>query len=273
MIKRAHECPKSIFKQVQDLTDYDYFLVHLFETDPDYFELAKQAVADGREVILDSSTFELGKAFDMERYAYWIEELNPTYYVIPDALDNMDKTKSLAERWMILFAPSLPGHMIGVVQGKNYNDCVELYKWFDQNLLPEDKIAFSFDSKWYEWACPHPNKLVSWCFGRIFFINKLMQDGIINRDRKHHLLGCSLPAEFKFYDNISHRFIDSVDTCSPVMAAISGLHYTCSGLYEKPKTKMCDIMDKPVDETTMGFIEQNIGWFKSFCDNNYYRES
>ena len=270
MIKRFHEAPKSIFKDVQKITDGDYFLVHLFETDPEYFQLAKEAVAAGREVILDSSTFELGKAFDMERYAYWIEELNPTYYIIPDALDDVEKTKSLAKRWMTLFAPNLPGHMIGVVQGANYNECAHLYIWFDQNLGPEDKIAFSFDSLWYELDFPYLNKLVSWCFGRIFFINKLMQDGIINKDRKHHLLGCSLPQEFKYYDCSVHGFLDSVDTCSPVMAGISGLRYTVAGLYEKPKTKMCEIMDRSVDDTTFGIVEENIRWFKQFCYCNYY---
>ena len=270
MIKRFHEAPKSIFGKVQELTDGDYFLVHLFETDPEYFQLAKEAVAAGREVILDSSTFELGKAFDMEQYAYWIEELNPTYYVIPDALDNMEKTKSLAKRWMTLFAPNLPGHMIGVVQGANYNECAHLYIWLDQNLGPEDKIAFSFDSLWYELAFPHPNKLVSWCFGRIFFINKLMQDGIINKERKHHLLGCSLPQEFRYYNNTCHSFLDSVDTSSPIMAGITTTLYSEEGLFHKSSVKMCDIMNQEIDQKTWAKIRHNIQAFETFCNINWY---
>jgi hypothetical protein len=38
MIKIAHESPKSIFKEVQKVTDYDYALVHLFEEDPEYLK-------------------------------------------------------------------------------------------------------------------------------------------------------------------------------------------------------------------------------------------
>lgn len=271
MIKRFHEAPKSIFKDVQKITDGDYFLVHLFETDPEYFQLAKEAVAAGREVILDSSTFELGKAFDMERYAYWIEELNPTYYVIPDALDDVEKTKSLTKRWMALFAPNLPGHMIGVVQGKNYEECAHLYMWLDQNLGSEDKIALSFDSKWYEKAYPHPNKLVSWCFGRIFFINRLTQDGIINKDRKHHLLGCSLPIEFKYYDEKNHGFIDSVDTSSPVLNGICCKQYTLEGIWTKPEQKMCDMMDKVLKPNQHFCVIDNIATFKHFCIQNITR--
>jgi len=36
MIKIAHESPKSIFDTVQNYTDYDYALVHLFEEDEGY---------------------------------------------------------------------------------------------------------------------------------------------------------------------------------------------------------------------------------------------
>ena len=270
MIKRFHEAPKSIFKDVQKITDGDYFLVHLFETDPEYFELAKEAVASGREVCLDSSTFELGKAFDMERYAYWIEELNPTYYVIPDALDDVEKTKSLAKRWITSFAPNLPGHMIGVVQGKNYEECAHLYMWLDHILGPEDKIAFSFDSKWYAKAYPHPNKLVSWCFGRIFFINRLMQDGIINKDRKHHLLGCSLPMEFMYYRREEHSFIDSVDSSNPVTAGLKSIRYGAFGLNSKPEGKMCDMMDSQVTHHSVWNITHNINLFTSFCNLDWF---
>ena len=38
MIKIAHESPKSIFTDVQQVTDYDYALVHLFEEDEEYLE-------------------------------------------------------------------------------------------------------------------------------------------------------------------------------------------------------------------------------------------
>ena len=59
MIKIAHESPKSIFTDVQQVTDYDYALVHLFEEDEQYLEQFKVALRKGREVILDNSIFEL----------------------------------------------------------------------------------------------------------------------------------------------------------------------------------------------------------------------
>jgi len=71
MIKIAHESPKSIFEDVQRVTDYDYALVHLFEEDEEYLNQFKEAIKKGREVILDNSIFELEEAFDADRFAYW----------------------------------------------------------------------------------------------------------------------------------------------------------------------------------------------------------
>ena len=94
MIKIAHESPKACFDTIQSMTDYDYALVHLFEEDPEYLELFLDAKAEGREIILDNSIFELEEALDAERFAYWINELKPTWYIVPDAFENAKKTLS-----------------------------------------------------------------------------------------------------------------------------------------------------------------------------------
>jgi hypothetical protein len=85
-MKIAHEAPISIFPIVQRMTDYDYALVHLFESNMIYYRMFKDAVINGREVILDNSIFELGESFDGEVYFKWIEKLQPTWYIIPDIL-------------------------------------------------------------------------------------------------------------------------------------------------------------------------------------------
>ena len=70
MIKIYHEAPKSIFDEIQKVTDGDYCLVHLLEKDKQYLNLFKEAVGKGREVILDNSIFELEEAFDADKFAY-----------------------------------------------------------------------------------------------------------------------------------------------------------------------------------------------------------
>src|SRR6056300_1836576 len=92
MIKIGHERPKSIFNKVQDYTDYDYALVHLFEEDEEYFRLFEEAMLNGREVILDNSIFELEEAFDADKFNNWVNYLKPTWYIVPDALEDANKT-------------------------------------------------------------------------------------------------------------------------------------------------------------------------------------
>ena len=116
MIRIAHESPKSIFDTVQRFTDYDYALVHLFEEDTEYLNMFKKAVSTGREVILDNSIFELEEAFDADRFAYWIKELRPTWYIVPDALEDSKRTMNQMAEWNMKYS-NVPGKKIGVVQG------------------------------------------------------------------------------------------------------------------------------------------------------------
>ena len=70
MIKIAHESPKSIFDDVQKVTDYDYALVHLLEEDEQYLKHFQQAIKKGREVILKAMDKEIKKPnSQMNKYA------------------------------------------------------------------------------------------------------------------------------------------------------------------------------------------------------------
>lgn len=124
MIKIAHESPIDIFDEVQRFTDYDYALVHLLEQNPRYRDTFERAIKKGREVILDNSIFELEEAFEADRFAQWVERLKPTWYIIPDALEDSKKTIQQAIEFRKNY-PNLPGKSIGVVQGKNYVEIVD----------------------------------------------------------------------------------------------------------------------------------------------------
>ena len=60
----SHESPISILDKSKDYNDYDYALVHLFETHPKYYNFFKESIKLGREVLLDNSIFELGESFE-----------------------------------------------------------------------------------------------------------------------------------------------------------------------------------------------------------------
>ena len=266
MIKIAHESPKPIFEEVQRFTDYDYALVHLFEEDEQYLNQFKEAVNKGREVILDNSIFELEEAFDADKFAKWIDILRPTWYIVPDALEDAAKTCTQMELWNIHHR-NVPGKKIGVVQGKTYEEIVQCYKFLDRDAKV-DMIAISFDYSYYTESVPHANKYVSWMLGRVKLIGDLVRDGVINRDKPHHLLGCGLPQEFSFYKHAEYNFIYSLDTSNPVVHGIKGIEYGADGLWSKESQKLFEMINSEVTEEQISQVKTNIQKFRWFTNGN-----
>lgn len=263
MIKIAHESPKSIFSEVQKYTDYDYALVHLFEEDEEYLAQFKKAISDGREVILDNSIFELEEAFDAVKFSKWVKELTPTWYIVPDALEDAEKTMYQMGEWLADH-DDVPGKKIGVVQGKTYDEIVRCYRYMD--TVGVDMIAISFDYSYYTESCPHPNKYVSWMLGRVKLLGDLVRDGVINVNKPHHLLGCGLPQEFAFYKNSNYDWIYSLDTSNPVVHGIKGITYGSDGLWSKESQKLFELINYKVED--INGILNNIQKFKWFTNGN-----
>ncbi len=259
-IKIAHEAPKSIFHEVEKVTDYSYALVHLFEEDPEYLKLFQDALANGREVILDNSIFELEEAFDAVKFAQWVQELKPTWYIVPDALEDVKKTIQQMTEWNYKYK-NLPGKKIGVVQGKTYEQIKTCYGYMDK-IANVDMIAISFDYSYYTDIIPHPNKYVSWMLGRVKLLGDLLRDGVINEEKPHHLLGCGLPQEFAFYKD--YKWIYSLDTSNPVVHGIKGVEYREDGLWSKESQKLFELINHNVEDTNT--ILYNINKFRWFTN-------
>lgn len=261
MIKLFHEAPNSLFYYVQAKTDGDYCLVHLLEENETYRDLFKQACRE-REVILDNSIFELGEAFDMHRFHEWTCELEPTWYIIPDVLEDSQNTIHNARIWNDVYRQATPGKCIGVVQGKDYYDIVDCYTKLDQSI-DVDMIAISFDYSMYKRLVPNPNRLMSWMLGRVTLLGLLEADGVINKNKPHHLLGTSLPVEGKFYRD--YPWIYSVDTSNPVVAAIKGVAYEENfGLTHKESQKLFELINYPGDLVESGLLEHNLQEFRKY---------
>lgn len=268
-MKISHESPLSLLNTSRTYNDYDYALVHLFELEPDYYRFFQQSVNMGRHVLLDNSIFELGTSFDPDRFAHYIKELKPTEYIIPDVLENtlgtMDSALDFVEKY-----PNLPGKKIGVVQGKSYNDIVNCYQYMDE-VIKVDKIAISFDYSYYLEVCPHPNKWMGYTMGRIQTLTRLLQDGIINKDKPHHLLGCSLPIEFMFY-RTGFDWIETIDTSSPIVHGLLDIVYEPGGLVNKQSIKLIELLGSNPTASQMRRIKHNVMRFRTFCQGVPYSE-
>ena len=259
----SHESPISILDHSRHYNDYDYALVHLFETHPEYYTFFKSSLSLGREVMLDNSIFELGIAFDSDKFADYINELKPTYYIVPDVLEEGKAT--MTSFWSFITKyEDLPGLKVGVVQGKTYDELIACYEFM---VGYADYIAISFDYSYYQIIGratsdnPERAKLERMCDGRQKLINMLIADGIWDHTKPHHLLGCSLAKEFSYYPNV--KSIRSVDTSNPVVAGIVGQRYLREiGLYNKPKVLLADLIDAELTADQMSDVIYNVEEFK-----------
>lgn len=270
-IEVSHESPISMLEHSRTYNDYAYALVHLFETHPRYYNFFKVTrTCSDTPVLLDNSIFELKKAFDPEKYVGWIDKLEPNYYIVPDVLEDCEGTCGAWNDWMSRHTDN--SHAlgngalkIGVVQGKNWNDLVECYRFMADNA---EYVAISFDYSYYQHTgyCANtadPPRLAKMKSGRTRFIRQLIDEGIWCWDKPHHLLGCSLASEFRWYvDNNIHN-IKSCDTSNPVVAAIKGARYNDDmGLNHKPTTLLADLIDYEMTDDQIDDLEYNTKMFK-----------
>ncbi len=264
-----HEAPKAIFTHVQERTDGDYALVHLFEEDEAYLAMFKEAVASGREVILDNSIFELGTSFDHDQYAYWIQELQPTWYIVPDVWKDSQATIDMFTEF-VGNHKDLPGKVIGVAQGNDLEDVTASYRALEPLC---DMVAFNLDFSSYAYAngyvserCP---ECIAMAVGRERILTSLADNNVLNPDKPHHLLGCGVPQELTYYDNVTKAYIYSVDTSNPVLHGLENQQYDATGLSFKSSQKMCDLMDVVPTAEQLFDIDFNIRRFKEFMERGY----
>lgn len=261
MIKIFHEVPNSFFLRNQMVTDGDYCLVHLLEQNSTYRDLFYQAVADGREVILDNSLYELGKSFDKGRYINWIAKLNPTWYIIPDTLNDSRQTYEQYVDWFNTpEVKDLKSKPIGVLQGKNLLEIADL---FTRYIFSCEMIALPFGLEMYENELG-PNMEIRRMKGRIKLIQQL--DRIFNLRTGNtpniHLLGCYLPQEGLAYRD--YPKIYSVDSSNPIIAGMEGRKYDLHGLGEKSKTKLHTLMNEEIPSSNLENILYNINLFRQY---------
>lgn len=263
-MKISHESPLSLLERSRQYNDYDYALVHLFEEKPEYYNFFVESLKQGRKVILDNSIFELGTSFDSGKYFEWINKLKPTEYIIPDVLEDTLGTMDNALEWKEKYWGETPksSKCIGVVQGRTYEDIVNCYQYLDE-VINVDKIAISFDYSYYLEVCPHPNKWMGYTVGRVQTLTRLLKDGIINKDKPHHLLGCALPIEFMFY-RCGFNWIDTIDTSSPIVHGLLGLDYEYGGLVNKQSIKLVDLLHAIPSVDQMNIVYKNIKYFSSY---------
>ena len=256
----CHEAPLKLLRFSRTFNDYEYCLVHLLDKYPEYFEFFVESLKMGRRCILDNSIFELGTAFDADKFAEWIIKLQPTEYIVPDALENTNETIEKFKKWKAKYV-NLPGKKIGVVQGKNFEELTVCYNFMHQHA---DKIAISFDYSYYFTIGKGVNPWQKFANGRRECLRWMNECGVLRFDKPMHLLGCALPQELKS-DPLYKQF-DTVDTSNPIVHGIKGILYTEEGLTEKNPIKIVDLFEESFDCQQLENILFNVDMFRKFVN-------
>lgn len=261
MIKVSHETPLCLLNDSEKFNDYDYCLPHLLDEEEGYLEYFKQAKAKGRYIIMDNSLHELGKAYDTERLMYWISELEPNEFIVPDVWEDRDASIGNAIEWVKVILPKNTTK-VAVVQAKTIHEASTCYQTYKD--LGYQKIAFSYGASYYNDIVPHPNQDIGKALGRLSVISALYKTKVISQNDRIHLLGCAVPQEFGWYKG--YECIESIDTSNPVMAALEGTFYKSWGLDAKPKANMNDYFFMPNDQLDWKYLLENLQRFRLIND-------
>jgi len=234
-MKLSHEVPICLLEDSLDFNDYQYCLPHLLDKDEDYKNFFYKVKKDGVYTIMDNSLHELGVAYGEDRLLYWIDELQPNEFIVPDVWQDTNASIVNARKWAQINLPK-GVTKVAVVQAQNFLDAIICYQTYKD--LGYKKIAFSYGAEYYLEHSNHPNKDIAKALGRIEVVGRMYSIGIIQPNDRVHLLGCQVPQEFSWYKDAG--FIETIDTSNPIMATIDGIQYGRNGLTEKPKANMND---------------------------------
>ena len=144
MIKVSHETPLCLLEDSKHFNDYDYCLPHLLDEEKGYEEYFRQVKKEGRYIIMDNSLHELGEAYNNERLMYWINELEPDEFIVPDVWENRDQSVINAKEWSQIILPKNTTK-VAVVQATTIHEASTCYQTYKD--LGYKKIAFSYKGR------------------------------------------------------------------------------------------------------------------------------
>jgi len=252
----SHEVPRCLLNNSKEFNNYEYCLPHLLDQDEHYLQHFIEAKARGRYIIMDNSLHELGEAYNHKRLLHWVNEIQPDEFIVPDVWMDCSKTAAQAKYWRQFEYPSNT-QITAVIQGKDKNEA-----YLCANLLQNlgyNKLCVSYGATWYNDFFPHTNPDMGKALGRVRFVQ-----GLLNltqmKDVKLHLLGCSIPQEFGWYDN--NPQIESIDTSNPIMSALEKTSYTRNGLTTKPKANMNDYFNIEGNKVNYALVLKNTKRFR-----------
>ena len=184
-------------------------LVHLLEYGR-YRRFFEDRVTEGKYVILDNSTVELGKPWPMEDYLHEAMSVGAHEILLPDWLHSMARTLNAAEFGLeVADEAGYEGNIMGVPQGNSQEEWIECLEAMMGMGITSIGISRRYLDKFGE------SRLFA-CYVVYHIAYQMSVDFSI------HLLGAGLPAEVEVAPCLRLPRVVGVDSAMPSYFAKAG---------------------------------------------------
>jgi hypothetical protein len=225
--------------------DITFVLAHLYLKNSDYKEKINELKGLGRPLMLDNGAWEFGSSMPPKQYLDIIEELEPTYAVIPDVYRNRWQSEKMTSEFIDINDRSKDTQLMFVPQGENVEEIIASHEYLvAQYGMFYDVLAIA----------KHIGKITN----RVDFVNTLVARAA-EPPIDVHFLGFWNWEEF---DNakIGNWNLISLDTKYPVKGAIDHKFTDQLEYYNTQLYLDLDIFNIEVD--SMYFDLHERGWLE-----------
>lgn len=239
--------------------DFDFCLAHILLKDKTYQNYFKKQKQKGRMIICDPSVHEKEKINEEEVIDYVLNNDVCTHYVIYDQMFDMKRTKENVINFIKKYKKRFTEKkikLIGVVQGKNIQECLEMFDYLNENK-DIGVIGVSFD---YSFIIADEHINTNQMFSRVYYLWKVATT--INVKKPVHVLGLNSPFELALMKQFD--FIKTNDTKLPIRCALNNMKFnTKFGSINKPPRKM--LFEDSLNKKQLDIANHNIKIMKQFA--------
>ena len=205
-------------------------MAHLILESKKYLTIVKEIKAKGIYIILDNSAPYLGKSVNLSSLLKCISLVKPDEVILPDVINDYNATLKLTEEFIRILPDKGEMKLMAVPQGCNLDEYIKCYEIFSRNPAI-DNLGLSFTvSKLFNNFLPKGNITY-----REHLIKILINKGIIDYSKPHHLLGFSDSGNLELEKLSKYQFIKRNDSSAGYKTASSKILLEKGQPYSKPK--------------------------------------
>lgn len=227
-------------------------MAHLILEDKKYLDFIKQIKLSGKLILLDNSAPYLGKSIANDLLLKCINLVEPDEVVLPDSINNFEETVERTINFVKDLNYKKKLRLIAVPQGQTldeYERCYKLFSSMDQ--INSIGLSYTVENLF---TSEDPYK--EFVTDREFLISVLLKKGLINPEKKHHLLGFGNSGHLELKRLNKFSFITRCDSNAAYKLAHDNTLMVEWSSYIKPNVKFD--FDVPFNQSTHTKMLQNI---------------